>query len=72
MTLPPAARWEVHVSKSKEPGRPYWVRVSDGHRQWEQPSTFPWKELGLALVVIVCVACYPGGPDLAVEEAAET
>jgi hypothetical protein len=60
------------VSKSAEPGRPYWVRISDGHRQWEAPSTVPWKQIGIALlIVIACVACYGGDPNLAADEATD-
>ena len=31
--------WEIHFSKSKFPGRPYWFRIIDGHQQWEEPPT---------------------------------
>ena len=52
--------WVVKYSQSKEPGRPYYVRISDGHRQWEPPSEYSWEVI-VAAVILTAVALYPSG-----------
>ena len=54
--------WEIKYSQSKEPGRPYYVRISDGHRQWEPPSEYSW-EIVAAVIVLAAVGLYPGGAE---------
>lgn len=54
--------WVVKYSQSKEPGRPYYVRLSDGHRQWDPPSEHNW-ELIAAVVILAAVGLYPSTGD---------
>ena len=55
--------WEIKYSQSKEPGRPYYVRISDGHRQWEPPSEYSW-EIVAAVIVLAAVGLYPVGEEV--------
>ena len=54
--------WEVKYSQSKEPGRPYYVRISDGHRQWDPPNGFNW-EVTAAIVIFAAVGLYQERSD---------
>ena len=56
--------WEVKYSQSKEPGRPYYVRVSDGHRQWDPPHEYNWEVI-VAVVILAAVGLYPSSGDTA-------
>ena len=46
--------WEIHFSKSKEPGRPYWVRITDGHRQWAEPADF-WTIRDILDILVIAI-----------------
>ena len=45
--------WAVKYSTTKQVGRPYYVRVSDGHRQWDPPRQYG-KVDAIAVIVVVC------------------
>jgi hypothetical protein len=54
--------WVVKYSQSKEPGRPYYVRISDGHRQWDPPNDYNWEVI-VAVVILAAVGLYPSSGD---------
>ncbi len=54
--------WVVKYSQSKEPGRPYYVRLSDGHRQWDPPNEHSWEVIA-AVVILAAVGLYPSSGD---------
>jgi hypothetical protein len=48
---PCTSEWEVRISQTQDPGRKYWVRINDGHRQWDPPKS-PNPKLSFLVVLL--------------------